>query len=620
MKHFLTLFSLGRVLPIFGLVLLILGCNSAKTGRNDRLTRSDKLLEQFTQTLRFDQPAACIKMIQDSARNAEEVSRLCVNVMNFARNQPPAIYMQLLGKMDTSFGAKDQALHGTILATSGMAFTHYGQVDTALVLTKEALALGEKIKDSLVIATASQGLSMCYLAKANFPLSLRYIYKALDYIPQKQEIDRVNLYMDLSSIYTNLRDWNKAKEYALKSYSYMEMHKDSATMIPYAVFLSSAFRDLGKGDSALWAAKKAYTVMQARQDTQQVANTYWAMGLAYKLIKDYPNALKYSQLALIASEKSQDLWLKYRINTNIGNCYMAIGEVEKAQALLLNIVKEQISTHKTKVNSGILDSLVVINLIQSNNPFLLNYFRKGRTFIDSLFSTQRMNIIEDLNLSYKTEEKEKRITELAYQKRGLQLQAVGIALIALTILFISAWIIYRNKQKRLLLLKENALLATKKELLENSKESQAKELLANKQQLVDFKANILSKNKLIEQMEQSLQILAQKSEATLTEEYKQNKAALVEKKILTEKDWKIYLNHVEKVHPTLVLRINEKYPNLTQGELRLFILRYLDFDRQEIANILGTSVDSVRKSQSRLRKKIGLDEKLEFNTFLKDFS
>lgn len=270
-----------------------------------------------------------------------------------------------------------------------------------------------------------------------------------------------------------------------------------------------------------------------------------------------------------------------------------------------------------KANMRICDSLVVANLQQSGDAFLLNYFRKTRRFIDSTFSAERMMIVEDINIRYETAEKELKIKELYYDKRGLQIEMLIILLISAVIVFGGIWVIYRNRQKRLMLLKENALLESSKLLLETKHSLQEKQIEIDKQKLNDFMENIRSKNKIIEEMETRLSAMQQNTSDIYKDEYEKNKLALIEKKILTDEDWKTYIGHFEKVYPTFTQRLNEVFPNLSQAESRMIVLLHLGLNKTEIANILGISLEGVRKSQYRLRKKYSIAENVELEQYLK---
>lgn len=59
--------------------------------------------------------------------------------------------------------------------------------------------------------------------------------------------------------------------------------------------------------------------------------------------------------------------------------------------------------------------------------------------------------------------------------------------------------------------------------------------------------------------------------------------------------------------------------DMTEAEERLFLLLKLDLTRNEIASILGISPDSVKKTRSRLRKRLMLEQRESLQEFVKKF-
>lgn len=601
---------LNNYVIISGL-LLILCTISCNTQPNTASSHSRKMGELQHITLLFsNQPLNySLQVIQDSARNAHETEIMVIQLLNLIQTQPPQIQFETLNKVDSTFGEKDKALHGYVSIFKGQAYIASGKIDTAITLTQQSLALAQTLNDSALISSAMQGLGSCYTRKSNFPLALSYLYQAIEYNPKDEIANSANLMMELSGVHTMLRNHHKAKEYAFKSVQLMESIKDSASVSRYSIYLSGTYSDLKQGDSALWAAQKAYSIAKATQDSSQFAHIYWAIGVAYMLKNDYQNALEYSNKALILSQKQQNLRLEAKINTNIANCYLVMGESEKAKKLYLSTLAEQTQKLGVKANMRICDSLVVVNLQQTGDVFLLHYFRKTRHFIDSLFSAERINIIEDVNVRYQTAEKELKIKELAYEKRGLQIQALITTLVLGVVLFASLWIMYRNRQKRAFLIQENALLEAKHNL-------HVQEIESHKAQLQDFIEHIRNKNDLIEKMETNMKDIIENASCISKEDYARNKIVLSEMKILTENDWKTYMAHFEKVHPEFKTQLNTLFPDLTQSETRLIVLIYLGLVRNEIANVLGISTEGVRKSQYRLRKKLNIAENIDLDKYI----
>jgi len=72
--------------------------------------------------------------------------------------------------------------------------------------------------------------------------------------------------------------------------------------------------------------------------------------------------------------------------------------------------------------------------------------------------------------------------------------------------------------------------------------------------------------------------------------------------------WEQVENSFLKVNPEFYKNLLEKHPNLTPSELKLAALLRLNMSSKDIANITNLSIDGIRVSRSRLKKKLLLAE------------
>jgi hypothetical protein len=78
--------------------------------------------------------------------------------------------------------------------------------------------------------------------------------------------------------------------------------------------------------------------------------------------------------------------------------------------------------------------------------------------------------------------------------------------------------------------------------------------------------------------------------------------------ILTDEDWRHFRDLFDAVHPGFLVRLRDKFNDLTPAETRLLALTKLQIPVKDMADLLGISPDSIRKTRYRLRKKINLPE------------
>jgi len=159
----------------------------------------------------------------------------------------------------------------------------------------------------------------------------------------------------------------------------------------------------------------------------------------------------------------------------------------------------------------------------------------------------------------------------------------------------------RAKQKR-----EKQIVELQKKEVEFEKTQIETELKNARSMLQSFMENIRGKNRLIENFSNEVDKLKAFNEPEV-EKHKQFIAEkLSEAKILTENDWIKFRKMFDEVHEGFFHRLNMKYENLTQGELRFLALIKLEMSTDEISAMTGVSVHAVRRTSQRLRRKLNI--------------
>jgi hypothetical protein len=78
---------------------------------------------------------------------------------------------------------------------------------------------------------------------------------------------------------------------------------------------------------------------------------------------------------------------------------------------------------------------------------------------------------------------------------------------------------------------------------------------------------------------------------------------LITSTILTDEGWTNFKLMFEKVYPGYIKGQKEKYPDLTNAEIRLLMLEKLDLSVQEMANMIGVNKNTIHQTRFRLRRK-----------------
>lgn len=189
---------------------------------------------------------------------------------------------------------------------------------------------------------------------------------------------------------------------------------------------------------------------------------------------------------------------------------------------------------------------------------------------------------EDLQLASFTLERERKVAER------------NVLILLILILFVITVLTYFIQKKRQLA-KDIRLQAATQEL----------ELA--RLNLNSYTESILEKNKLIEQLQSRN---SDEDKAGLFQELQQST-------ILTEEDWKSFQLLFDKAYPGFIVRFREKYPELSIGELRYFVLARLNLSTKEMAGMLGVSPNAVQVVRHRIRKRLNLAESVSLEEVIR---
>ncbi len=94
---------------------------------------------------------------------------------------------------------------------------------------------------------------------------------------------------------------------------------------------------------------------------------------------------------------------------------------------------------------------------------------------------------------------------------------------------------------------------------------------------------------------------------------------LIENNLSSENEWEEFIEKFKKLNPTFLEKLIQRFPDLTKSETRLLILIKLGYSQKEIANILVITPDSVKKSRTRVRRKLYLNSDVELGDFLNKY-
>lgn len=479
---------------------------------------------------------------------------------------------------------------------------------------------------------------------ANIGLPMKY-YQSAANIANDQTLIKAELLFHMGEYY-----FKTEKNYPL-AFEHLLRGHDMAESIGYQAFpnadelllnLGTAYYHFEENEKALSFLKKAFSYPQFQGKTKiELLNT---AALCYRSLSQHDSAECYFHLAMEQATTIRDsAWIGI-ISGNLGEIYFNVNEYELALDYLYKDYYSGIKRGQLKSASYAAMLIAEIYIRQKAYDKAEEILEEGkrlcyevndiRTFLplyrclsllyrskgaihtamyytdsliyyaDLVVREKDIAAIEKASRKIDTETHLANIRLLQSEKDRQVLIRNSIVVIAFLLLII-AWQLFRRN--RLRQLKDMQILALEKK--------RSREELDNAQALLHtYTENLKQKTRMLDQITTEIELFQPDPGATASLPEKDDIIKrLQDATILTEDDWSQFRKLFTRVYPAFFIRLHDKFPSLTQGEVRYMALSRLGLSVQEKAAMLGISPDSVRRTRQRLSKKLDMTEQEIFD-------
>lgn len=468
------------------------------------------------------------------------------------------------------------------------------------------------------------------------PISTAYYQNAIGFAKENNMLLETGIYLNNMGMYLFIgKQYAPACGYYLRS---EEVFKDIGyENVPgiynYLFRVALFYYRLGDYDNARTNLEQALKYAPYhRRERIDIVNT---IGLIYRNNKQYVQAVNYFNMALATAIANKDtVWIGIA-KGNIGSVYFMQGLYKKAWPLietdyttslkynepvnaalaLLRLTKINIDNKNMALAGRELDTIKllikdtkedILTLLddyddlrsqfyeQVGDPLqALAYRKRYELDRDSLVSRNNIAAVERVKLRY---EADKRIAELSRVEAKEKVQSVEIkASIAVLVLLVAISMLIYNRQ-RLASKKDKELLMAEKKVVDE-------ELRFADIALRGFTENLQQKNLLIEKFKTEIDQL---NKRTLGNDNAGQLEKLLQAHIMTDQNWNDFKKLFAKVYPGFFVNVSKQYPHLSATDTRLLALIKLGLNNAEMANMLGITIEGIKKAKQRLRKKIDI--------------
>lgn len=340
-----------------------------------------------------------------------------------------------------------------------------GLLDTAIYYYEQTLTRkmpAAYIQQSkLSIATCQSQKGIVFSNKGKYKeaialfLSASDAWKASD-DPLKNEAV-ANYYANISTIYYNLNQPEKALEYDLAAIPFrMQTMNPELEAMTY-FYVCDDFFNLGKYDSASVYLQKAKPLAETINKSKLNYNLYSRLGKIARSRKNFAAAIPYMIRALNEAMRNGSHFLISHSRRSLAECYEATGKFDSARAQLTQGLSAIAPENFPKEKLEILKALVRVEDTTKHIAAAYGYLKQVEALSDSLKTNESKTAVAEIENKYQAAQKEKEILQLEKDKEiqsfSIKQQSTlnYILVGSLTAVLLLGVLLYRNyRQKQLL--------------------------------------------------------------------------------------------------------------------------------------------------------------------------
>lgn len=559
-------------------------------------------MDQYDSALVYESKALAIS---NQIKNKELLSNAFIYLGNIYYQQ--GNYVKALENYSNSLSKSQECgsnyIEASCLCNIGNIYKTLGDYPKSLDFYLKALAIEEKIKKTWNISAVLHNLGTIYEAMENYSTAQEYYTQSLN-IAKEHSYKELVIYNlnNMGHLYCNAKNYAMALDYESKSLELgQEIHSQKEIAYAYETI----------GDIYEGYESNPHPMLQNERRLDVSATVANFSG------NNYANAVQYYNMAMNiyknTGNKSEVPFLYVRI----GQLLTEKKEFREAKSYLDSALTLSKMMRIRKNISDIYACFMNLDSATRNYKKYGEDIKEYYLYHDSIENDVSISKVTHIEMEYEFEKKQDSISAVQEKLDIIQrdrektkdIMFYSAILIGTLVMFLSAVLINRQKLKN----KNIEILFEKERQKIEGELSHAKNLLDEYIKTMEQKNDILErfKNENEEFKKRHLSEVEQENEAKRIEHLE----LLSRTTILTDDDWDKFQRLFGQVYKGFFIQLKEKFPNLTQAEIRLYCLTKLGLRTKQMQGLLGISFNTIKTIRHNLRKKLGISENENLHDF-----
>lgn len=485
----------------------------------------------------------------------------------------------------------------------------------AMNIANKAIKLVDTVKYEYDYRRIQRLLLNCGLDKKTYFESYKEYKKSLCYFTKVDDtLNIANTCVTIGNIFQQLGKPNKAYDYLHCADSLYKLCNQKTYRIKNRLNIANVLSDKGERKKAiqtlLWITRQECV----KNDTAFMLQVYASLSSS---VNNITQREFYSRKAYRLAKNYGDEDLLMQASVNMGFTYINMNKGDSALLFYRKVWNNLQRNKNSRLFLPALNGMANSFRMQERWDSAYIYLNAAMMFQDSLRKAGNLSEV------YRQESRaaiDNYEATLARQQAEARLHRIVLILILAVVVLVCGFACYGFwSQRRKALAKKRIQELENKELATRLKNEELQfelEMDSKNRELVSNSLMLIEKNQMLDELLQRIDNggdAGQIAKRTVMELKNQIRAHVNE-----EDEWRNFRTHFEQVHPGFFKRLKDLYPNLTEYELRLCAYIRTGMYGKQIAMMLSVQPESIKKSRTRLRKKLQLRPEDSLEDFLRN--
>lgn len=525
------------------------------------------------------------------------------------------------------------------LLLRGISETQQLEFDNAHAHLTELLEIAKEHGNTRYEILANLNLGGLYVHFSSHDEALKYFFQSLEIAEERDETGLLNsIYNNIGVVYSHNESHEKGLEYFSLALDISRQRGEKQRMGMNLINTGISLDALGRDEEALAHFQEAEDIFRESEDFTNLGATLNNTGNLYFDQGSYKVALQMYRKSYRYTSESDQPWYRWEYSINLGKSYYHFGNLDSARHYLNEAVEGYTSVSNTTMLVSAYDWLSKVEESDENLRESLEYARMALAHKDSVLEERSARWVSELQMNFEFGKKEKELElmrETSLRRQTMWITGVAGGVLIFVLLVITLRTTNRNlRQKNVILEQEQAVtqltIERNKALQEQLKQQMAarekmnaieqealrQEIAFRDRELIAKALHLVNKNEVFTALQDLLSSGGENAKYSSDQLIHKALVLLKSAKNL-DKDWESFKRHFEEVHPDFFTSLQQNFPSLSPGDLRMCAYLTLDLSAKEIAQIFNITPDSVRKRKQRLREKLGLGPEQDLGLWLR---